>query len=46
MEVKITIRLGHFTCTRQGNFKIQGPKPEKAEAVIQTKIHICTDEDC
>lgn len=44
-EVKISIRLGHFTYIRQRNYKIQGPKPENAQALIQNKIHISSDED-
>lgn len=45
MEVKIFIMLGHFTYIRQRNNKIQGPKPENVQTLIQNKIHNSSDED-
>lgn len=45
MEAKITIRIGHFTQMRQKNYRIQGEKPENAQALMQNRIHISSDED-
>lgn len=45
MEVTISMRWGHFAYIRPRNYPIQGPKIENAQAPIQNRIHISSDED-